>query len=142
MIEAKAFRIFIRIYSLFKCKRLSANIKIIYPQGTDQIYNDLRLSCLGISVRSLPLKIAVHEKEGSVHYCKFCKVHTGPRFARDLHTAFNIPYVNDYVAKLCIQKEEEIQNHENEHVRNTGQGEARHRGLNFGGGEAYDRSSD
>jgi hypothetical protein len=28
MIKAKAFRIFIRIYSLFKSKRLSTNIKI------------------------------------------------------------------------------------------------------------------
>jgi hypothetical protein len=28
MIEAKAFRIFIRTYSLFKCERLSANIKL------------------------------------------------------------------------------------------------------------------
>jgi hypothetical protein len=39
----------------------------------------------------------------------------------------------------------EVQNHENEHVRGIGQGEARHRkykNLNLGGGEAYDRSSD
>jgi hypothetical protein len=28
MIEAKAFRTFIRIYYLFKCERLSANIKL------------------------------------------------------------------------------------------------------------------
>jgi hypothetical protein len=28
MIEAKAFRTFIRIYSLFKCERLSANIRL------------------------------------------------------------------------------------------------------------------
>jgi hypothetical protein len=38
-----------------------------------------------------------------------------------------------------------IQNHENENVRNTGQGEQRHRKykkLKFGGGQSYDRSSD
>jgi hypothetical protein len=38
-----------------------------------------------------------------------------------------------------------IQNHENENVRNIGQGEARHRKykrLKLGGGQAYDRSSD
>jgi hypothetical protein len=29
MIEAKAFRTFIRIHSLLKCERLSANIKLI-----------------------------------------------------------------------------------------------------------------
>jgi hypothetical protein len=38
-----------------------------------------------------------------------------------------------------------IQNHDNENVRNIGQGEARHRKykrLKLGGGQAYDRSSD
>jgi hypothetical protein len=38
-----------------------------------------------------------------------------------------------------------LPNHGNEHVRNTGQGEARHRKykrLKLGGGQAYDRSSD
>jgi hypothetical protein len=44
---------------------------------------------------------------------------------RDLHTAFNLPYIHDYVTKLCWQQAEVIQNHENEHVRSMGQGEAR-----------------
>jgi hypothetical protein len=47
--------------------------------------------------------------------------------------------------KLCRQQAEVIQNHENENVRNIGQGEARHRKykrLKLGGGHAYDRSSD
>jgi hypothetical protein len=38
-----------------------------------------------------------------------------------------------------------IQNHENEHVRDIGQGEARHRKykrLKLGDDQAYDRSSD
>jgi hypothetical protein len=38
-----------------------------------------------------------------------------------------------------------MQNHENEHVNNIGQGEARHRKhkkFKIGGGQAYDRSSD
>jgi hypothetical protein len=43
---------------------------------------------------------------------------------RDLHRAFNLPYVYDYVTKLCRQQAEGIQNHENERVRGTGQGEA------------------
>jgi hypothetical protein len=37
------------------------------------------------------------------------------------------------------------QNHENDHVRSIGQGEARHRKykrLKLNGGQAYDRSSD
>jgi hypothetical protein len=33
----------------------------------------------------------------------------------------------DYITKLCRQQAEDIQNHESEHVRGAGQGEARHR---------------
>jgi predicted nucleic acid-binding Zn ribbon protein len=70
-----------------------------------------------------------------------------PRCApvRDMHTAFNLPYVYNYVTKLCGQQAEVIQNHENEHVSDIEQGEARHRkykGLKLRGGQAYDRSSD
>jgi hypothetical protein len=41
--------------------------------------------------------------------------------------AFNIPYIYDYITKLCMQQAEIIQNHENPNVRNIGQGKARHR---------------
>jgi hypothetical protein len=43
---------------------------------------------------------------------------------RDLHTAFNLPYVYDYITKLYGQQPEVIQNYENEHVCGIGQGEA------------------
>jgi hypothetical protein len=64
---------------------------------------------------------------------------------RDLHMASKLPYIYDYITKLCGQQAEVIQNHENENVRNIGQGEPRHRKymrLKLGGGQAYDRSSD
>jgi hypothetical protein len=64
---------------------------------------------------------------------------------RDLHTAFNLPYVYDYITKLCRQQTEVIENHENEHVCSIGQGEAMHKKykrLELDGGQAYDRSSD
>jgi hypothetical protein len=61
---------------------------------------------------------------------------------------YKLPYilVYDYtcITKLCRQQVEVIQNHENENVRNIGEGEARHRKhkrLKLGGGKAYDRSS-
>jgi hypothetical protein len=63
---------------------------------------------------------------------------------RDLHLAFQIPYVYDYITKLCRQQAEVIQNHDNENVRSIGQGETPHRKykrLKLGGGQAYDRSS-
>jgi hypothetical protein len=62
-----------------------------------------------------------------------------------MHTAFNLPYVYDYITKLCWQQAEFIWNHENEYFRGIGQGKARHRKykrLKLGGGLAYDRSSD
>jgi hypothetical protein len=64
---------------------------------------------------------------------------------RELHTSFNIPYVYDYITKLCRQQAEVILNHDNENVHNIGQGEARHREykrLKLGDGQVYDRSSD
>jgi hypothetical protein len=54
--------------------------------------------------------------------------------ARDLHMAFKIPYGYDYITKLCSQQAEVVQNHDNENVRNIGQGEAgieSIRGLNL-----------
>jgi hypothetical protein len=41
---------------------------------------------------------------------------------RDLHMAFHIPCVYDYITKLCRQEAEVIQNHFNENFRNIGQG--------------------
>jgi hypothetical protein len=59
---------------------------------------------------------------------------------RDMHVAFHIPYVYDYITKLCRKQAEVIQNHENEHVCYTGQGEAQHRKykrLKLGGGHVF-----
>jgi hypothetical protein len=63
---------------------------------------------------------------------------------RDLRSAFKIPYVYDYITKLCRRQAEVILNHENPNVRAIGQGEPMHRKykrLTLGGGQAYDRSS-
>jgi hypothetical protein len=64
---------------------------------------------------------------------------------RDMHKAFHIPHIYDYITKSCRQQAEVIQNHENENVRYIGHGEARHRKykrLKLGGGHVYDCSSD
>jgi hypothetical protein len=48
---------------------------------------------------------------------------------------FKIPYLYDYITKLCRIQAEVIINHVNPNVRDTGQGEVRHRkylrGLNL-----------
>jgi hypothetical protein len=59
--------------------------------------------------------------------------------ARVLHTAYQLPYVYDYVTKLCRQGAEMVRNHENANGRNIGQGEAQRRKykwLELGGGQA------
>jgi hypothetical protein len=64
---------------------------------------------------------------------------------RDLHMAFKIPYLYEFVTKLCrLQAAEVIQNHENVNFCNIGQGEAKqrkYRRLKLGVGQAYDRSN-
>jgi hypothetical protein len=58
---------------------------------------------------------------------------------RELHMAFQVPYIYDYITKLCRQQAEVIQNHENANVHDIGKGEARHgkyKRLKLGGGRA------
>jgi hypothetical protein len=43
---------------------------------------------------------------------------------RELHMAFSIPYIYDYITRLCRQEAEVIQNHENANGHNIRQGEA------------------
>jgi hypothetical protein len=52
-----------------------------------------------------------------------------PRYTpvRELHKAFNILYIYDYITKLCRKQVRIIQNHGKYNVRKTGQGEPRHR---------------
>jgi hypothetical protein len=57
--------------------------------------------------------------------------------------SFKIPYVYDYITKLCRRQAEVILNHENPNVRAIGR-EARHKKhkrLKLGDGQVYDRSS-
>jgi hypothetical protein len=59
--------------------------------------------------------------------------------------AFQVPYIYDYITKLCGQQAGVIQNHETANVRDIGKVQFRHRRYNrlkLGGGQAYDRSSD
>jgi hypothetical protein len=62
---------------------------------------------------------------------------------RDLHMAFKIPCLYDFVTKLCRQQATVTLNHENVNIRNINQGMAQHRKykrLKLCGGQAYDRS--
>jgi hypothetical protein len=125
MIEAKAFRRFIRIYSLLKSERLSASFKPTLHKT--QIRSIITHACSACEIAADTYVLKLQRLQN-----KFLRT-TGnfPRCTpvRDLHTTFSLPYVYDYITKLCKQQREVRQNHENEHVSSIGQGEARHRNI-------------
>jgi hypothetical protein len=135
MTEAKAFKTFIRIYSLFKSECLIANIKPTH-------HKSLIISVMTYACPAWKLATDTHLLELQRLQNKVLRTNGNfPRCTpvRDMHTAFNLHYVYDY---MCRKQEEVIRNHENEHVRGIGQGVARHRKykrLKLGGGQAYYR---
>jgi hypothetical protein len=116
MIDAKALKTFIRIYSLFKIERLSTNIELTlhkalirsvmtYAFPTWELAADTHL------LKLQRLQIKVPRTIGNL-----------PRFTPvcNLHTAFNLPYVYHYITNVCRQQAEVVQNHETEHVCSIG----------------------
>jgi hypothetical protein len=77
-------------------------------------------------------------------------LHTTGNFPRctpvcDLHAAFNLSYIYDYIKKVCRQQAEVIQTDENDMFAEKEQCEAKHKKykrLKPGSIQAYDHSSD
>jgi hypothetical protein len=96
MIEAKAFREFITTYALFKSKQLSTNIKLTFHKAL--IRSVMTYAC------------PAWEFEADTHLLKLQPLQnkvlqTTGNFPRhtlvfELHKAFNIPYIYDYITKL------------------------------------------
>jgi hypothetical protein len=122
MIEAKAFRTFIRIYSLLKSERLSSKIKLTLHKALIRTVITYACPAWELAADTYLLKLQRLQNNVLRTIGKF------PRCTpvRDMHTTFNLPYVYDYITKLCMKQAEAIQNNENEHVRGIGHGEARH----------------
>jgi hypothetical protein len=110
MIELKAFRTFIRVYSLFKSERLSANNKLIILRAL--IKRKMTCACHAWEYAADNHLLKLQHLENKVLRT------TGnfPRhtLVRDLHVAFKLPHLYDYITKLCRQQAEVIRNHENE----------------------------
>jgi hypothetical protein len=140
MIEAKAFRTFIRIYSLFKSERLSANIELTLHKAL--IRSVMTYACPAWEFAAESHLLKLQRLQNKVlrtigNFPRRTSVH-------DLHMVFQIPYFYDYITRSCRQQAQIVQNHENENVRYIGQGEAPHRKykrLKLGGGHVYDCSS-
>jgi hypothetical protein len=114
-IEAKAFRAFIRTYSLFKSEWLSANIKLTLHKVL-LIRSILTYACPAweFSADTHLLKLQCLKNKVLHTIDKY------PRYALDhkLLKDFNIPYIYDYITKLCRQQAEIIQNHGNSNAGN------------------------
>jgi hypothetical protein len=141
MIEAKAFRTFIRIYYLFGSERLSANVKLTLPKALTRLVATYACPACELAAGTCLLELQRMQNKVLRTTGNF------PRCTpvRDLRTAFDLPYVYDYTTKVCVRQAEVTQYYENKNVRCVGQGEARHRKYKrakLGGGQAYDRSSD
>jgi hypothetical protein len=110
-VATKAYRTFIKLYSLFKSKLTlhKALIRSImtYPcpawgfAADTHLMKLQRLCTIGKFPRNIPI--------------------------RDMLIYLQIPYVYDNITKLCRQQAQVIQHHDNVHVCNVGQGEARYR---------------
>jgi hypothetical protein len=102
MIEAKAFRTFIRIYSLFESERLSANIKLTLHKAP--ISYIMNYACPAWEFAEDNHLLKLQHLQNKV----FRTIGNFPRctLVRDLHMAFKLPYVYDYITKLCRQQAE------------------------------------
>jgi hypothetical protein len=135
MIEGKALRTFIRIYFLFRSGCLRANIKLTLHMAL--IRRVMTYACPACEFAGDIYLLKLQSMQNNVlrttgNFSRCTSVH-------DLHNASNLPYVYDYITKLCRQQAEEKQNHVNAHICSIGQGEARHRKykrLKLGGRQA------
>jgi hypothetical protein len=99
-IETKAFRTFIRTYSLFKSEHLSANIKLT-------LYKALIRSIMTYASPAWEFAANTHLLKLQCLQNKVLRtIGNFPRRTpvRELHKAFNIPYIYDYITKLCRQQ--------------------------------------
>jgi hypothetical protein len=99
MIEAKAFRTFIRIYSLFKSERLSANIKLTLHKALIRSVMTYACSAWEFAAECHLLKLERLQNKVLRTTGNFPKRTS----VRDMHKAFHIPYVYDYITKVCRQ---------------------------------------
>jgi hypothetical protein len=137
MIEAKAFRTLIRIYSLFKSERLSADIKVTLHKALINFIMTYACPACELVADTYLLKLQCLQSK------VFCSTGNFPSCTPV--SDFNLLYVYVDITELCRQQAEVIQNHENERVHSIGQDKAKCRKYNsfeLGGGNAYDHSSD
>jgi hypothetical protein len=125
MIAAKAFRTLIRVYSPFKSELLITDLNLTLHKPLISIFMTYACPVWMFAEDSHLLKLQRLQNEVLSTIGNFPK----RRPVRELHMAFNLPYVYDYITKLYRHQAGVIQNHENANVSNIGQSEARYRNI-------------
>jgi hypothetical protein len=92
----KDFRLFVRIYSLFKIERLGANIKLTLRKAL--IRTVMTYACPDCELAADTYLLKLQRLQNKV----LRSTGNFPRWTsvRDLHTAFNLSCVYDYIIKL------------------------------------------
>jgi hypothetical protein len=110
MNEANAFRTFIRVYSLLKSERLSTNIKLTLHKAL--ITSVMTYACPAWEFAADTHLFKLQRLQNKV----FCTIGNSPMgtSVREMHMAFHLPYVYNYMTKLCGQQAEVIINRDNE----------------------------
>jgi hypothetical protein len=94
-IEAKAFRTFIRLYSLFKSDRLSANIKVTLHKALIRSVMTYACPAWEFATETHLLKLQRLQNKVLRTIGSFSRRTS----VRDMHVAFQIPYIYDYITK-------------------------------------------
>jgi len=136
-IEIKAFPTFIRVFSLFKSERLSANVNLTLHKALVRCIMNYASPPGNLVQISIFWNCSSCKTKPSSVLAIFQGARIDPRFACGFQNSVR---VCDFVTKLCRQEVEIIQNHENVNFRNTVQCETQSRkynGIKQGGGEGY-----
>jgi hypothetical protein len=104
----EAFITFIRLYSLLKSKRLSVNIKLNLHEALFRSVMTFACPAWEFAAETYLLKLQHLQNsglrtKGNLPRCTLVRV---------MHVAFQIPYVYDYITKLC-RRQAEINNNNN-----------------------------
>jgi hypothetical protein len=122
LIVTKTLRTFVQIYSLKKSEKLSIKTKMT-------LYKALIRSKMTYACPVWEAAAVTHLMKHQQLQNKVLRVTGGlPRRTptRYIHAGFQIPYVYDFITKICRKQAEVIQNRDNETVRRIGSAEAQH----------------
>jgi hypothetical protein len=93
--------------------------QIVFPFQRERLNANIKLTLMKSLIRSV---MTYASSAWELQLLQNRVLHTSRNFSRltsvrDLHVAFQIPYVYDYITKLCRQQAEVIPNHDNVNVR-------------------------